>query len=221
MRNGEDTSNGTRQQARDLLQEARQLMLKNVEREAAAMEMSMDPAVDFGKYEQAKALFQQVLELDPGNRDALQGIDDCDTMLEPYHPVQYMAPVMDVHVKIPLDDIAFPSGAAGPGEEGVKRLPWEILRSRRGRDKAGIAHTQQAFNDAGRKASKDVDGMLEKARARVDGGESKEVVLSDVKQELADFQADLDRSWKGHGPDILTGGMQALKRILGNGRIKK
>nr|MDO8118735.1 tetratricopeptide repeat protein [Candidatus Sigynarchaeota archaeon] len=214
MNEGYAPANDIHGKVDDLLARAKQLMLKDIEKEAEEMERSMEPAIDFGKYEQARDIFEQVLELDPDNQDALQGISDCSTMLEPYHPVQYMAPIGDMPVNISMEDmILAPSGErSGMSRQG---LPWEIMRARRGRNKEGIAYTARAFNEAGREASHDVECILEKARARANAGECKESIFRDIKQELSDFQEGLDRGWKGHGPDVTTKSMQELKRVLG------
>jgi hypothetical protein len=166
--------------------------------------------VDIHKYEEAKKMFEEALQLDPGNPRAIRGISDCDEMLRGYVPVQRIA-----RVARPVDASMLEPAAAGPntkqGHSPPKKMPWEASRERRQRDREGMAYTTAMFGKEREAADAKVDAIIAEAleRAKMEPGAAK-VIRDAAANEIGEFQSQLHRGWKGHGPEILDAAIAKL-----------
>ncbi len=195
--------------AAGLIEKAERRMRDGVEAEIeAAKAGSFHAGVDTRKYEEARALFEQALQLEPGNQRAIAGIADCDEMLRGYVPVQYMVPVggtMDLAKPITVKDV--PTSNPEP-----RKMPWELLHEKRQRDREGMAYTGAAFGKAAEEADAQAAGIVAKAvmKAERDPGAARAIHDAAVA-EIGALQERLDRGWKGHGPDVRDAALARLE----------
>jgi hypothetical protein len=166
--------------------------------------------VDARRYEEAKVLFEKALELEPGNQRAIQGKIDCEEMLRGYAPVQHMVRVdtfVDDSILAPADD----GPRTGSMPHPHRKMPWDELRERRRRDREGMAYTSAMFGRETENADNKVDDIITKAleMLKKDPGSAR-AVRDAAANEIEEFQRQLHRGWKGHGPEILDAALAKL-----------
>jgi hypothetical protein len=159
------------------------------------------------KYGAAESFYDRVLALDPGNREALKGKDDCRIMLEPVIPEQALA------VPPGLDDPEWQRIQKAVDEA---RTPWD-------RRRALLASKRFARKYTGRVYARDRDAFLKKAEGIVQEaavgmgrGLPAEAVCAGAMEKLTLLQDDLHRQWKGQGPDVLTPALEKLDALRKN-----
>lgn len=201
-----------------LLGKAVALMESGIDEERGLLDKGPFPqVVNPEKYEEAMRHFETVLKLDPGNTVAMEGIENCNVMLDEYHPIQHMGPPpgdFDGAILPPTIDVAPDAG----NDMEDTRKPWEIRRellaNLRGHDKRGIEFTQDAFEEARQKGFERVDAILDSVREGM-LVEDRQRVFESGRRELEDLQEELNRGWKGHGPEILEEGLRKLGNMTG------
>lgn len=156
-------------------------------------------------YKEAKELYEKVLALDPNNQEALQGKDDCQIMLEPFHLVQALAP--------PPADFADPDYQALVKQQAEARTPWDKRRAEIAFNRFALKYTEKIFGEDQARLKQEVDKMIKEALQRIRDGESAENVYQATKENLIALQEKAHRSWKGHGPQFLD---SALKKLDDN-----
>jgi hypothetical protein len=170
--------------------------------------------LDTRKYEEAKALFEKALQLEPGNQRAIAGIADCEEMLRGYVPVQHMVPVgrlSDASLLLPVEGDPTPS----QNPPAPRKMPWELLREKRQRDREGMAYTGTMFGRVVEEASSQADGIIAKAVAMAGKDPSSSRAIHDAAvAEIEALQERLHRGWKGHGPDVLGAALEKLEAAL-------
>lgn len=200
-----------------LLDEAEALLNKDIDKDIDELQKrSHNPRINYDKYEKAKVLFEKALEIDPGDPRANDGMNACMQMLQPYYPVQYMAPIDD-NLKVDLTPVvdAGSRDQATVGER-EKKKPWEILADYRARDREGIKYTEKAFGEAKEKARKEILALVARAKQRLESGEKDlALIYEEAKKEIEDMQERVHRGWKGHGPEIREFAIEKLKEALG------
>lgn len=216
-----------------LLTSAEDLLYQDIEREIGVLKGN--PHGDIGdqgydKYARAKVIFEKVIEVDPENMRALQGLAICEIMSGPLPLIQYMAPLDDLTITADDLQLAGPSppppweeeGSSGHEERSARppppppppEMPWDIVASARQRDEEGIRYTSEAFGRARRIAEVRIAEMVAEAEARVKAGEHADHVMAVYSKELEEYQRELDRGWKGHGPMILDEAMEELRKAI-------
>lgn len=225
-----------------LLEKGESLLHENIDEELAKLTEGDGLAiVNPEKYEMAMEFFKEILVIDPENQRAKAGLKACDDMLEPYNPVQYMSPVEDIEINMdiiksvhptPAQDLAEgymthvnenDSGESKKENTAPRPLPWEFRRKRlnevMARDRAGIRYTNEVFSHEKEKAKKEADAIIQMVVDNFYAGREKDAfqAFKDAKNKLEQLQENLNRSWKGHGPDILDLSLQVLKEKLGIG----
>ncbi|MHA1684425.1 MAG: hypothetical protein ACTSUE_26040 [Promethearchaeota archaeon] len=208
-------SKGEKEKERDrritqLLNDANRLLHEDIEKEAAAVEgHPFGSAVNTGKYERAKKLFEVILMIDPENEGAQEGLDACNEMLTPYYPVQYMMPIDGDITEVP------PVKGGRSPLKVENKTPWEIIRERRARDAAGMKYTEDEFSKARAVAYDKVENMVESAvRTGLERNLDPKKIFDLVIKEMVGYQEELNRSWKGHGPKILEAAKYKLRQAL-------
>lgn len=195
-----------------LLEEAEAILNENIEKETELLEKDSWANLDSKKYERAKIIFKKVLDLDPDSQQAQEGVINCEEMIQPYVPVQYMVPPPTTDdlkiIMIPLED------EDKPVMKLEKQKPWEIRRSTRVRDKQGLEYTGQQFGEASKKAKQEILEIIEEAKKDVESGLDPNEIYEETIKIIKNFQRNLHRGWKGHGPDILDFAKQSLKEAL-------
>nr|MDO8085391.1 hypothetical protein [Candidatus Sigynarchaeum springense] len=186
-----------------LIEKAEQRMRENVDDEIeAAKAGAFHTGIDIRKYEAAKAMFEEALQLEPGNQQALAGIADCNELLRGYVPVQCMVPVgsvMDIEGLLRVEGVS-PSRREAPEPE---KMPWELLREKRRRDRERLAYTGAMFGKAVEEADAQVEKIVAKAVAMAKKDPRNARAIHDAAvAEIGTFQERLDRGWKGHGPAV-------------------
>lgn len=198
--------------ARSLVEKAERRMRDGVGAEIEAAKMgAFHSRVDAVKYEEAKAMFESALQLEPGNQRAVAGIADCDEMLRGYVPVQYMVPVggtIDPERLLRVEGDPLP----GPAAPQAEKMPWELMRERRQRDREGLAYTGAAFGKAEGEARALAADIVDRAVARAKREPRSAPAIHDAAvAELGELQERLDRGWKGHGPAVRDAALARLE----------
>jgi tetratricopeptide (TPR) repeat protein len=160
------------------------------------------------KYEAAQDLYEQVLALDPGNREALRGKDDCRVMLEPLIPEQALA------VPFNLDDPEWRKIQKAADEA---KTPWDRRRASLALKRFARKYTGQVYARDKEAYMKRADEILQEAAARMGEGAPRETVCSRAREKLTVLQEEIHHSWKGHGPDILAPALEKLDKIQKGG----
>lgn len=160
------------------------------------------------KYEAAQDLYDRVLTLDPENREALRGKDDCRIMLEPVIPEQALA------VPFGLDD---------PGWRKIQKAvdeaktPWDRRRASLALKRFARKYTGQVYARDKEAYVKRADLILQEAAAGIEKGAPRETVCSKAREKLTFLQEEIHQSWKGHGPDVLAPALEKLYKIQKGG----
>ncbi len=156
------------------------------------------------KYEAAQGLYDRVLILDSGNKEALKGKDDCRIMQEPVIPEQSLA------VPVGLND---PRLQKIHDDLNKAKTPWDKRR-------ASLAYKRFARIYTGEVYARDKEAYKKKAGLIIKGaitwieqGVPYNSVYSQTKNKLTTLQEGIHRSWKGHGPDILTPSLETLEKL--------
>ena len=197
-----------------LLKEADAILHENIEEETALLEKDPWANVQPDKYERAKKLFENILSIDSSNKRAQDGLSACIEMIQPYVPVQYMVPPP---LGNDLKDLLLPISEKRESSIHITPLkPWELRRSQRSRDKRGLEYTSQKFGESSAEAREEVSKLIEKAETEfIKNGRDPREVFNETAKLITEFQEQLHRRWKGHGPEIFDYAIQALKEVLG------
>ncbi|OGB86998.1 hypothetical protein A3H38_03655 [candidate division WOR-1 bacterium RIFCSPLOWO2_02_FULL_46_20] len=153
------------------------------------------------KYEVAEKLYDQILEADTQNKEALRGKADCRIMLEPIIPVQHLA---------------IPAGYADPEYQELlqqfagAKAPWDKRQLAIALDRYAVKYTGQVYSEDAGKKGKEAENIVNKAKKRIKSKKAAEPAYLETARELFQLQKEADRSWKGHGPEILG---PALKKL--------
>lgn len=153
------------------------------------------------KYEDAESLYDQILKTHPQNNGALRGKADCRVMLEPIIPVQHLG---------------IPAGYSDPKYlELLQQLeraktPWDKRQLEIALDRFALKYTGQVYTEDAKRKEETVETIIKKAEQRIKAKEPSEIVYLETSKELLLLQKHADRSWKGHGPEIL---VPALKKL--------
>jgi tetratricopeptide (TPR) repeat protein len=160
------------------------------------------------KYEAARDLYDRVLELDPENREALRGKDDCRIMLEPVIPEQALVVPFDFHD---------PEWQKIQKAVDEAKTPWDKRRALLTSKRFARKYTGQVYAGDKEAYIKRADLILQGAAAEIEKGAPRETVCSRTKEKLTVLQEKIHRSWKGHGPDILAPALEKLDKIQKGG----
>jgi len=154
------------------------------------------------KYEEAEKVYDEVLKIDPDNKEALQGKDDCWVMLEPVVLIQHIAPteVDPEYMEV-----------AKRFENAV--TPWDKRRAEIAYERYAVRYTGKVFSKAGKKLKKEAGDIVAAAAKRVENGEDAEKVYRETEKKLMEKQENAHRSWKGHGPEFLEDALAKLDKI--------
>lgn len=156
------------------------------------------------KYEAAASLYDRILVLDPGNREALTGKDDCRMMLEPVIPEQALA------VPPGLDD---PEWRRIQRAIDEARTPWDRRRAERALKRFARQYTGRVYARDRDTFMKKAEGIVEEAAAEMGKGVSPDPICSRAREKLTLLQEALHRRWKGQGPDVLTPALEKLDSL--------
>jgi tetratricopeptide (TPR) repeat protein len=156
------------------------------------------------KYEEAEAIYDEILKTDPENKEALKGKDDCRIMLTPIIPMQHIAP-----------DITDPDYAAAVKKYDEAKTPWDKKRAEIGIEHAAVRFTGKVFGKSSAEYKKDANKIVENAFKQIEEGQFAELVYADTIKKLTELQKKANQSWKGHGPDIYTPALNKLDHYLG------
>jgi tetratricopeptide (TPR) repeat protein len=214
-------SNDKDREIERLLQEAEALLRKDMEKEVEALKKDFNARIDLDKYERAKAKFERVLELDPKEQRALDGLSVCEEMLFPYTPVQYMVPAMNVVNVTAIDARPPPKDGADvstveaqpPPKDDL--MPWDMIRMRRERDEEGIRYTARKIGEGAEEYKMKARAMISQAKDEVDAGKPREKAYVETMKALEELQEELRVRYKGMGPYILDELMYELMLALG------
>ncbi len=190
-----------------LLTEAERLLHLNLE-EARGFASQPGGVPNSQQYEQAKALFEEALKLNPESSRAQEGLANCLEMLSPYIPVQYLEPPTALGEIQPL--LGEPSSQPAPPQ-----TPWGIRRALRKRQREGMAYTGQAFSAEGKRLRSKAASIVAEAKRMVSSGElSAELAYKRAEQQLKEMQKANNRNWKGQGPSFYPEALSALRKAL-------
>ena len=156
------------------------------------------------KYEAARSLYDRVLILDPENNEALKGKDDCRIMLEPV---------------IPEQSLAVPFGLNDPRLQKIHddlnkaKTPWDKRRASLACKRFARIYTAEVYAREKEVYKKKAGLIIKGAIAGIEEGTPSKTVYSQTKGKLTTLQEEIHRSWKGHGPDILTPALETLDKL--------
>jgi hypothetical protein len=153
------------------------------------------------KYEEAERLYDEILENDPDNLEAIQGKDDCRIMIEPVIPVQHLA------VPAGWDD---PEYVRLVKQLEEAQTPWDKRRAEIALDRCALRYTGYVFSQAKKKMAVEVDKIIKEARRKIENGRPAERVYLEAEAELKTLQESAHRNWKGHGPEFLKEALEKL-----------
>jgi len=156
------------------------------------------------KYEAARDLYEKVLVIAPDNREALQGKDDCRIMLEPLIPEQSLA------VPFGLDD---PRLRQIQDDLNKAKTPWDKRRASLAYKRFAWIYTGEVYAREKEVYGKKAGLIIKGAISGIEQGLSYDTVYSLTKDKLTTLQEGIHRSWKGHGPDILTPSLETLEKL--------
>jgi tetratricopeptide (TPR) repeat protein len=154
------------------------------------------------KYEEAEKIYNEVLKIDPKNKAALQGKDDCRVMLEPIIPMQHL---MVTEIDPEYSELI--------NHHKNASTPWDKKRAEIAYERYAVRYTGKVFGEAGKKLEKEADEIIAAAAKRVEGGEDPEKVYLETEKELTEKQRIAHRGWKGHGPQFLEKVLNKLDKI--------
>jgi len=206
---------------KQLLNEAERILYDNIDDEIKELENSIYPKIiNPEKYKRLKKLYKSILTIDSDNNKAKQGIEICNTMLDEYFPVQYIAPIPNAIIDVDILEAPAASKQFMENSESLstkttqhqkiikkeKLMPWiirrDMLKSYRESDRAGMDYTSKVFSEETEKAELKADEIIVKVKTECKGNDGL-IIFKEIKNKLEEYQTVLDRSWKGHGPDIL------------------
>ncbi|MBU0672734.1 MAG: hypothetical protein KJ732_06895 [Candidatus Margulisbacteria bacterium] len=172
--------------------------------EAASLLSKADNFKYAEKYEEAEKLYDEVLKIDPNNKEALQGKDDCRIMIEPIIPTQ--------HLMIPpaYDDPEY-NKLIEQFEQA--KTPWEKRRLEIALDRFALKYTGRVYSADVPRWEEKAEKVIARAISKVKVGLPPEYVYQQTKRDLESLQETANRGWKGHGPEILEPALLKLKKL--------
>jgi len=156
------------------------------------------------KYEDAEKLYDAVLIIDPEDKEAQQGKDDCRIMIEPIIPMQHLA-VPYVHDDPEYRRILEMSKKA--------KTPWDKRRAEIAFERYAVKYTGKVFGEAREDFEKRAEKILRKARKKIAKGYSTDKAYLEADTELRNLQKRAHQGWKGHGPEILESSLKELNKF--------
>ncbi|MBU1026480.1 MAG: hypothetical protein KKA31_02000, partial [Candidatus Margulisbacteria bacterium] len=154
------------------------------------------------KYQEAEKLYDEVLKIEPGNKEALQGKDDCFIMLNPPVPMQHLMPTMIDPEYIELID-----------KSSAAKTPWEKRRAEMAMEMYAVRYTGKVFGEAGKKFNEQAAEIIERAQTRIKNKEDSNKVYLETEKELKELQKAAHQGWKGHGPEFLQEALGELNKV--------
>ncbi len=118
-----------------LLKKAHELMYKNLDENIKLANEFEDTKIDKKFYKEALAIYEQVLASDPDNKEALEGKENAEIMLEPFYPQQTMTN---------LSPFPEPIETKRP----VWKTPWEKKKASMHSQKTNLSYTANAVAKA-------------------------------------------------------------------------
>ncbi len=151
------------------------------------------------KYEEAEKLYDEVLKIEPDNKEALRGKDDCFIMLNPPVPMQHLMPTMIDPEYIELAE-----------KHSNAKTPWEKRRADMAMELYAVRYTGKVFGQASQKFDEQAKEIIEHAKKRINNKEDSNRVYLETEGELKELQRAAHQGWKGHGPEFLK---ETLKKL--------
>ena len=115
------------------------------------------------------------------------------------------------HIAPPIDDERFNELTR---QRDAAITPWEKRRVERDMERLSVRYTEEMYQQDSRKLEAEADAIIEQAKTRMAEGAPPDKVYREAKRALTRLQESSDRSWKGHGPEILAPSLEKLEKIF-------
>lgn len=154
------------------------------------------------RYDEALEVYNRIMESDPANKVALEGIDDCQLMLGPEPVAQYMEP-----------EPGNPLFARAYEKIRKAKTPWERRRAQAALCELGVRYTWEQLEPQESHYRKRAEQIVSWA---IDAGRSgpPQEVFEQARKKLLELQPEGDIGWTWFGFKVIDDSLEQLREAL-------
>ena len=154
------------------------------------------------RYDEALEVYGKIMELDPANKVALEGADDCRLMLQPEPVAQYMEP-----------EPGHPQFERAYEKIRKAETPWGRRRAQLALCELGVRYTWEQLEPEESYYRKRAEEIVSQA---VDASHSRrpQEVFEEARKKLLELQPEGDKGWTWFGFEVIDDSLEKLRKVL-------